>query len=86
MLKRQICFFILAIGLSASLLTCKTDYRTDYEKNNGIELTPYQIEVRKEIKRANRAARVRDMMRENEQMRIRRILNCPSPNYLDCWW
>jgi len=67
------------------LANCTTDYRTDYERNNGIELTPYQIELRKAVRKANRAARVRDMMRENEEMRMRRILSCPSPNYIDCW-
>lgn len=67
------------------LIGCTTDYRTDYEINNGIELTPEQVEVRKQIEKDRLARESQEMARKQQEMRMRRILSCNSSHYLDCW-
>ena len=67
-----------------SLTFCTTDYRTDYEKDNGIELTPEQIEVGKYNEIERRAAIGRDMRVVQDRMRMERMIRCHT-NYLECW-
>lgn len=70
-----ICIFFLTF--------CASDYRTDYERNNGIELTPEQIEVRKFNERERRAAVGRDMRAVQDRLLMERIMHCHT-NYLEC--
>ena len=74
----------ILIALSITVAYCAQDYRTDREKANGIELTPEQIEVRKIIERQEHEARMRELEREFERMRMRRLESCPFQHYLDC--
>lgn len=78
--------YILLMVVSLFVYACTTDYRTDYEKNNDIELTEYQIEQRKATRKAIRESRMRTMDEQERLMRMRRIMTCPTGNYLDCWW
>ena len=65
---------ILCLVIVLVLQGCTTDYRTDYEKNNGIELTEEQIEAR----RAFEQWKLKDMEDEDRDKRWRQqINNCP---------
>lgn len=62
------------------LVSCVSDYRTDYEKNHNIVLTEEQIEFRKEQKKARLKA-IRDrQIWEEDQARLREMLNCNRIN------
>lgn len=62
------------------LVSCVSDYRTDYEKNHNIILTEEQIEFRKEQKKARLKA-IRDrQIWEEDQARLREMLNCNRIN------
>lgn len=69
------------------LIGCTTDYRTDYERNNGIEPTPEQIEVRKQIEKERLARETREMLDKQQRMRFRNsVLACGvHRSFLECW-
>lgn len=75
----------IAITLALLLLaSCVTDYRTDYERNNGIVLTEYQIELRKLQRKYNLEAFNKYAKEAQDKMRMERMVRCHTGNYLDC--
>lgn len=70
----------------SSLAGCATsDLRTDYEIAQGIELTPEQIEIREFNRRESLEAFSREMKRQQDKMRLRRLVSCGFAHYLECW-
>lgn len=82
--NRQILYISFLICVF-SLTFCANDYRTDYEKAQGIELTPEQIAVREYNERERLRAWNDYMRREEERRRLERLARCQSASYLDCW-
>lgn len=65
---------VFSIGLTA----CTADYRTDYERNNGIVLTASEVQDRKEMREAREAMQAEWMRRDADEFRLQRA-------YWDCW-
>lgn len=80
-MKASIWWFLIL----SSLVGCVTDYRTDREVAEGIQLDTETIEVRKYNQQSHLDAFELEQKRMEEKMRMQRLLSCHRPHYLECW-
>ena len=78
-------FTVVMLCVLFSLASCTTDYRTDYERNNGVILTQEQIQMREDYNKSMGAIELEGMKASEERWLFEQAMRrCGNQRIVGC--